>query len=86
MKGAAIDLIFNAAEEDIKPTKTYKELCGEGVALYNKTKKLLSKEQAKMFSNFADKQLEIEAESNEVFFKEGFKIGVRLAVECLYSK
>ena len=31
----------------------------------------------------ADNSCDCEAESNESYFKEGFKAGVRLAVECM---
>ncbi len=86
MERSAIDYIFDDVEEDITLTETYKALCSEGVALYNKLKKMLSKKQAKIFSTFVDKQLEIEAKSSEEYFKEGVKIGVRLTVECLCDK
>ena len=86
MENSIIDYIFFEVEENIKTTETYGKLCGESAKLYDKIKKLFGGKYFKEFDEFVNKQLEMEALSNEDYFREGVKIGVRLAVECLYDK
>ena len=86
MQNSVIETIFNyddEVESAIKGNEEYKNLCKRGVELYNKLAKILNKRQFKLFEKFADANLDIEGTACEIYFKEGFKAGLRLAVECL---
>lgn len=66
-----------------KKSEAYQRISRENLKLYNTLKDGLSGEQLDDFIKFADNSCDCEAESNESYFKEGFKAGVRLAVECM---
>ncbi len=55
----------------------------EADEVYNKLEETLSKEQFDLFNDFIDKGYDIKYEDVEKYFMEGFKIGLRIAVECL---
>ena len=55
----------------------------EADEVYKKLEEVLSKEQFDLFNDFIDKGYDIKYEDVEKYFMEGFKIGLRIAVECL---
>lgn len=89
MQNSVIEMIFNFGDEvqsAIKDNEEYKKICRNGLELYNKLKEKLNKKQIKLLEKSADANLDIEGTACEIYFKEGFKTGLRLAVECLTDR
>ncbi len=84
---SVIDFILNTdcgMVEKIHQSEEYKRLSDEGYEVFEKLQGSLGKEQIEMLEKFANLILLEEAEATDSYFKEGFKLGVRLATECLY--
>lgn len=87
MTNSVIDFILNTdcgMVEKIQQSEEYKRLSDEGYAVFEKLQGLLGKEQFEMLEKFACLILSEEAEATDSYFKEGLKLGVGLATECLY--
>jgi len=69
--------------DNINMGEEYKNLSGQGLDAYNKIKKTLSKEQNELFEEFVNLNIDAAGLANEIHFKEGFKAGILLALECL---
>ena len=64
-------------------SKEYEELSDEAYKLYVQLTDILNDEQNKIFNRYIDTQTCACAEDELVHFKEGFKTGLLLAIECL---
>ena len=86
MQKSVIDFILSndcSIFEKMKFTEEYKRISAEELKIYENLKESLSDEQKKEFDKFSDLIIDEEAMVEETYFKAGFKLGVRLAVECL---
>ncbi len=84
MQNSVIDLILSdELHESIKHSGEYKSMSDECFAVYEQLRKQLPAEQFAVFEKFADLTMGAESESNKAYFKEGIKMGMRIAVECL---
>ena len=64
-------------------SKEYEELSDEAYKLYVQLTDILNDEQKKIFNQYIDTHMCACAEDELVHFKEGFKTGLLLAIECL---
>jgi len=69
--------------EQVVLSEEYRNLSHNAHNLYTQLKGLLNDEQKKIFEEFANSEMEVCAEAEELFFKEGLKFGMLLASECL---
>lgn len=86
MQKSIIEEIFMNNEslcEQIKLTEEYKKRFDEAYDFYEQLCALLSDEQNKILENFVEAKMGESAEGELIHFKEGFKVGLRLAMECL---
>lgn len=86
MKNSIIEYIFMADDRifsDIQRTKEYNKLSDKAYSRYKKLTAELSEEHKKLFEEFADLSTDEEAEAEDIFFKAGLKLGMRLAFECI---
>ena len=86
MQKSMIDFILSndySIFEKMKLTEEYQRISAEELKIYENFKKSLSGELEKEFDKFSDLIIDEQAMVEETFFKAGFKLGVRLAVECL---
>ena len=61
----------------------YKKASDKAYKCYNQLMDILNDEQKKLFEKFTDLEIDACGESEFLHFKEGVKVGLRLAVECL---
>lgn len=64
-------------------SKEYEKLSDEANKLYVQLTDILNDEQNKIFNRYIDMQMCACAEDELVHFKEGFKTGLLVAIECL---
>lgn len=84
MQNTVINLLLSdELHENIKHSGEYKRLSGESLEIFGQLQKQLTAEQFAVFEKFTDLSMSAECESNEAYFKEGVKTGMRFAVECL---
>ncbi len=85
MKSAIEELIFQNSlfMENIPYGETYKHLLAERDENYEKLIKTLNKEQIELLENLINSQISLEAEAGDRNLSEGFKLGIRLLIECL---
>ena len=86
MKNSLLDYIFSMDGEIhslLIHNEEYKKIVELNSRIYNKLVAELDDKQQKEFIKFADNGTDCEAEASEAYFKIGFKMGVRLAAECL---
>ncbi len=86
MKKSIIDAIcFNNERliEQVVLSEKYKNLCHTSHEFYTQLNGILNDEQKKIFQGFTDSQMGVCAEGESLFFKEGLKAGILLALECL---
>lgn len=86
MQKSIIDYIFlydDRIYSDIERTKDYNKFLEKSNRRYEKLMAELSEEHKKLFEEFANNEIDKEAESEEIFFKAGLKLGMRLAFECI---
>lgn len=69
--------------ERIGFNEDYKKLSDKAFKLFNKLIGALNDEQKKAFDNFLNAEMDSNAEGEFLHFKEGVKVGLRLAMECL---
>ena len=72
--------------ETIEINETYKKILDEIIAKEKILTKDFSKEQKNIFYNYCDLQGCLESEHSLASYIEGFKIGFRVAIECLEQK
>ena len=86
MKKSIIEEIYLSSEslnERIPFSEENKKISAEAYKFYNQLTGILNDEQKKIFENFVDLEMGACAESELMHFKEGLKVGLRLAMECL---
>ncbi len=86
MKKSIIDEVCFHNEsliEQVVPSEEYKNLSDKANKYYTQLEKILSDEQKKVLDKFADSDFEASAVGQKMFFKEGLKAGLLLAMECL---
>lgn len=86
MKNSLIDFIFSTdcgMIEKIGLGEDYKNLSANELDLYQKLKALMNGEQNELFEKFIDANMQCASMAEEIYFKEGFKAGFRIVVECL---
>ncbi len=86
MKKSIIDEIcFNGESliEQVVLSEEYKNLSADAHKYYNQVNEVLTDEQRNVFDKFVNSEFETSAVGQKMFFKEGFKAGVLLAMECL---
>lgn len=88
MQSAITDIYLsqNANYETIEPNEEYAKFAIKVAALCEEFEKQLSEKQAEEFRKIFDLHIELEAMTNKEHFKEGFKLGLRVAVEACYDK
>ncbi len=69
--------------EQVVLSEEYKNLSDNAYKIYNQLKEVLNDEQKEIFINFANSEMDVSAEGQTLFFKEGLKFGLLLAMECL---
>lgn len=71
----------NADFETIKPNEEYAKVAMRLTNLCEEFEKQLSEEQVEEFRKIFDLHIELEGITEEEHFKEGFKLGLKVAVE-----
>ncbi len=69
--------------EQVVLSKEYRNLSDNAHKLYTQLNGVLNDEQKKIFKDFTNSEMEVCAEGESLFFKEGLKAGLLLAMECL---
>ncbi len=69
--------------EQVVMSEEYKNLSADAHKYYNQLNKVLTGEQKKIFDEFANSEFGVCAVGEKMFFKEGLKAGLLLAMECL---
>lgn len=86
MKNSMLDFILSTdcgMIDTIEFGEDYDKLSKTELELYDKIKNMMNEEQNELFEKFVDANIESAGMVEEIYFKEGFKAGLRLAVECL---
>lgn len=71
------------SSENLEFGEAYHKALSEGCEIYEKLEKSLNKRQKKLLVKLFWSDSEQEAEAVKAVYIEGFKIGFRIAVECL---
>lgn len=89
MRNSIIDIILNfdngiedGVHERVCKNNEYKEASDKSYEEYKKFMETLNNEQKKRFDNFVNLHTNERCVSNDLYFKEGVKAGMNLAVEC----
>ncbi len=69
--------------ERVVLSEKYKNLSHNAHEFYTQLNAVLNDEQKKIFKDFTDSEMGVCAEGESLFFKEGLKAGLLLAIECL---
>ncbi len=69
--------------EQVVLSEEYKNLCHNSQKFYAQLNGTLNDEQKKIFKDFIDSEMGVCAKGESLFFKEGLKAGLLLAIECL---
>ena len=69
--------------EQIVLSERYKKISDEALKFYNQLSALLNDDQKIIFEKYVDSEMGICAEGELLHFKEGVKVGLLLAMECL---
>ncbi len=69
--------------ERVVLSEKYKNLSHNAHEFYTQLNAVLNDEQKKIFNDFTDSEMGVCAEGESLFFKEGLKAGLLLAIECL---
>lgn len=69
--------------ERVELSEEYKKLSHNAHIFYTKLNEVLNDEQKEIFKDYMDSEMGVCAEGESLFFKEGLKVGLRLALECL---
>ena len=79
------EIYFNnlSLGEQIVLSGQYKKISDEAYKYYKQLNDMLNDEQKKIFENFANSEMGVCAEGELLHFKEGLKVGLILAMECL---
>ena len=86
MINTLIEHIFSTVgelNEKIMRMDEYKHLLNESYTLYENLREQLNPEQSALIEKFNDLTEDRESVANKAYFKEGIKMGVRFAMECL---
>ncbi len=86
MKKSIIDEIcFNGESliEQVVISEEYKKLSADAHKYYNQVNEVLTDEQRNVFDKFVNSEFAAIAVGEKLFFKEGLKAGILLAMECL---
>lgn len=85
MKNSIIEeLFFNEGiGERLPQTKERQKASDKAFELYNRLMDCLSDEQKEIFNNFTELETSVSAKQECSCFKEGVRIGLLLAIECL---
>ncbi len=89
MGNSVIEDIFNGTKghRDTMPlTKAHLNILKEVAGSYDKLKKRFSEKQLKEIEKFLRVYDKNYCEEIDFYFKEGFKLGLRIAVECFEEK
>lgn len=80
---SAIEDIYNGnwSSENFKTSEEYSKICDECDKLYKEIEKHLDEEQRENLFNLVLKDGELEGEAAYTHFKEGFKLGMLIAIE-----
>lgn len=86
MKKSIIEEIYfnnlNLSEQAVSSDK-YKNISDKAYKFYSRLIEVLDDEQKKIFESFTDAEIDVCAEGEFLNFKEGLKVGLLLAMECL---
>ena len=66
----------------IEMTDKYREILKKIILAETELTKTLSKNQFEIFKNFDDLETELKSEFSEIYFTEGFKLGLLVGLEC----
>ena len=86
MTRSIIEEIYSNNEclsERVALSERYKKISDEAYKFYTQLIDSLNDEQKKIFENFTDSEMGVCAEGEYMHFKEGLKVGLLLAMECL---
>lgn len=83
MKSVIEEIYYGNIEEKYKTSEEYGKICGECDKLYKEIEKHLNEEQREILWNFSLKNASLEGEAACAHFKEGFKMGLLVAIEAL---
>ena len=87
MESKIIKAFFDGtlSDEMIKSPRTdeYKDIDKRETQVYDKLRALLTGEQLRLFDEFVDLYSERHSLEEENYYLRGFKLGVRLIIECL---
>ncbi|MDE7395537.1 MAG: hypothetical protein K2M95_05430 [Clostridiales bacterium] len=79
------EIYFNdlRLSERLSSSKEYKKISDEAYGFYERLNDILNDEQKKIFEDFTNSESSACAEGWLFHFKEGIKVGLLLAMECL---
>lgn len=83
MKSSAIKQIFQDASNSMKLTEEERELLSVVSDTYDELLKELTPRQKQLHDKFIDAREDSFCEEMENIYKEGFKFGLRLGIECM---
>ena len=84
MQNSVFDFIFTSDVcESIKPSVQYMRFSNESDKLYGRLKEHHNNQKFDIFDKFINLEMGMESEATETYFIEGFKMGMRIAAECL---
>ena len=87
MQESMINYIFSNGEytsDNVACGIEYRKRSDAAFKIYNKMEEVLSEEHKKMLDNYIDEQTAAQAQAELINFREGFKKGMLLAMECVF--
>ena len=82
MKSVIEDIYYGNIAESIKTSEEYGKICDECDKLYKELQTYLNDKQKEVLFNYMIKTGGLEGETACTHFKEGFKLGLLVAVEA----
>lgn len=77
------EIYYNSLSDQMALSEEYKKVSEKAYKQYKQLKEVLNEEQKKIFEDFTNSELDVCAEGEFSHFKEGLKVGLLLAMECL---
>ena len=83
MNKPIIEEIYLSLIEKVPMSAEYEKATGEVYKFYEQLNGVLNDEQKKIFEDYVNSEIEVCSQGESLYFKQGLKFGLRLAIECL---